>query len=307
MLPMRPLTPDGRRALSKASATRYMPPAKAVRTPPPAPSGNAAVAAPSQRGPRPAPDGGLRGAGGLPGPGRVAQPAAARSSPRTNVATADIVTAVESDVALIIAVLRLANQVAGPRAGAWTRSSPPSSVLSPADRAGARQPRCAHSTSSSAASVWDAAPERFRLHALATQHAADRLAAEVGYEHRDRLTVTSLLHDIGKLVLLHAYPGYPAQVHGDAQTPEERIHQERRELGVDHALVGGVLARRWGLPRAIATAIERHHNRGRRGRGRVRAPRRHARPLRAGRAGLARRRCSGARARSGSARTSCAA
>ena len=58
-------------------------------------------------------------------------------------------------------------------------------------------------------SVWDAAPERFRLHALATQHAADRLASEIGYEHRDRLTVTSLLHDVGKLVLLHAYPGYP--------------------------------------------------------------------------------------------------
>jgi len=28
-------------------------------------------------------------------------------------------------------------------------------------------------------SVWEAAPERFRLHALATQHAADRIAAEV--------------------------------------------------------------------------------------------------------------------------------
>ena len=108
--------------------------------------------------------------------------------------------------------------------------------------------------------MWEAAPERFRLHALATQHAADRIAAEVGFEHRDRLTATSLLHDIGKLVLLHAYPGYPAQVHRGARTPEDRIHQERRELGVDHALVGGVLARRWGLPATIATTIERHHN-----------------------------------------------
>ena len=71
--------------------------------------------------------------------------------------------------------------------------------------------------------------------------------------------VTSLLHDIGKLVLVHAYPGYPRQVHGDARTPEERIQRERRELGVDHALVGGVLARRWGLPKSIASVIERHH------------------------------------------------
>ena len=41
--------------------------------------------------------------------------------------------------------------------------------------------------------------------------------------------------------------------------PEERLHYERRELGVDHALVGGVLARRWNLPNAVASAIERHH------------------------------------------------
>jgi DNA-binding CsgD family transcriptional regulator len=71
--------------------------------------------------------------------------------------------------------------------------------------------------------------------------------------------VTSLLHDIGKLVLIHAYPGYPGLVHGDAATPEERIECERRELGVDHALVGGVLARRWGMPSSVAAVIERHH------------------------------------------------
>ena len=99
-----------------------------------------------------------------------------------------------------------------------------------------------------------------RLHAIATQRAADRLGREIGYESRDRLMVTSLLHDIGKLVLVHAYPGYPEQVHGDAKTPEERLRAERRELGVDHSLVGGVLARRWTLPRSIATVIERHHS-----------------------------------------------
>jgi putative nucleotidyltransferase with HDIG domain len=107
--------------------------------------------------------------------------------------------------------------------------------------------------------TWDAAPERFRLHAVSVQRAADRLAAAAGYSHRDRLLVTALLHDIGKLVLMHAYPGYPKQVHGPARTPEERLHYERRELGVDHALVGGVLVRRWGLPRELARRVERHH------------------------------------------------
>ena len=107
--------------------------------------------------------------------------------------------------------------------------------------------------------LWQGIPERFRLHGVATQRAADRLARELDYEARDRLMVTALLHDIGKLVLVHAYPGYPRQIHGEARTPEDRIQRERRELGVDHALVGGVLARRWGLPSSIASVVERHH------------------------------------------------
>jgi HD-like signal output (HDOD) protein/DNA-binding CsgD family transcriptional regulator len=177
---------------------------------------------------------------------------------KDNVATADVVAAVESDVALITAVLRLANRVQD-AAGKVDTAVSAVELLSP-QTVQAVANRVRTFDFFERASVWDAAPERFRLHALATQHAADRLAAEVGYENRDRLTVTSLLHDVGKLVLLHAYPGYPAQVHKGARTPEERVHSERRELGVDHALVGGVLIRRWGLPASLAGPIERHHN-----------------------------------------------
>jgi putative nucleotidyltransferase with HDIG domain len=177
---------------------------------------------------------------------------------KDHVATADVVAAVESDVALIIAVLRLANRVNDGRAKVDTVVGAVEALSPQTVQAVANRVRTFDFFER--ASVWDAAPERFRLHALATQHAADRLAAEVGYENRDRLTVTSLLHDVGKLVLLHAYPGYPSQVHRGARTPEERIHQERRELGVDHALVGGVLVRRWGLPASVAGPIERHHN-----------------------------------------------
>jgi len=173
-------------------------------------------------------------------------------------ATADMVAAVESDVALIIPVLRLANRAQAGR-GRIDTVVAAVDILS-ANTVQVLATRMRTFDFFERSTVWDGAPERFRLHALATQHAADRVAAEVGFEHRDRLTVTSLLHDIGKLVLVHAYPGYPSQVHRDAKTPEERIHQERRELGVDHALVGGVLARRWGLPGTLATAIERHHN-----------------------------------------------
>jgi putative nucleotidyltransferase with HDIG domain len=170
----------------------------------------------------------------------------------------DMVRAIESDVALVIAVLRLANGFDSPRRGQVDSVVGAVEVLSP---------ESVHQLATNAETFeffergkkWDAAPERFRLHAVAVQRAADRLAASAGYQHRDRLLITALLHDIGKLVLMHAYPGYPKQVHGPARTPEERLHYERRELGVDHALVGGVLARRWNLPKSVASAIERHH------------------------------------------------
>jgi putative nucleotidyltransferase with HDIG domain len=172
--------------------------------------------------------------------------------------SADLISAIESDVALTVTVVRLANRVEGPHQGRVDSAVTGLEVLTP---------RTVHAIATRArtfdfferTAVWQGIPERFRLHAVATQRAADRLAREIGYEDRDRLMVTSLLHDIGKLVLIHAYPGYPGQVHGEARTPEERLQRERRELGVDHALVGGVLARRWGLPRSIASAIERHH------------------------------------------------
>jgi putative nucleotidyltransferase with HDIG domain len=172
--------------------------------------------------------------------------------------TADVVAAVEGDVALAITVLRLANRVES-RGRAGVESIVKAvQVISPHGvRKVASQARTFDFFQRNA--MWKGMPERFRLHAIATQRAADRLAREIGYDARDRLMVTSLLHDIGKLVLVQAYPGYPRQVHGDARTPEERIAAERRELGVDHALVGGVLARRWSLPKSIASVIERHH------------------------------------------------
>jgi len=175
------------------------------------------------------------------------------------VSPGDVVAAVESDVALVISVLRLANQVEGKTRGRVESVVGAVDLLSP-ESVQQLAARARTFDFFERTTVWDAAPERFRLHGVATQRAADRLATEAGYEDRDRLMVTALLHDIGKLVLVHAYPGYPGQVHGQARTPEDRIHRERRELGVDHALVGGVLARRWGLPKSVAAVIERHHS-----------------------------------------------
>lgn len=172
--------------------------------------------------------------------------------------TSDLIAAIEGDLALAISVMRLANQVDDAGRGRVDTTIQAIEVLSPSTvLAIATRARTYDFFERTA--VWQNIPERFRLHGVATQRAAEQIAAAIDYEARDRLMITALLHDLGKLVLVHAYPGYPQQVHGDARTPEERIHRERRELGVDHALVGGVIARRWGMPGVIAQVIESHH------------------------------------------------
>jgi len=173
--------------------------------------------------------------------------------------TGNVVAAVESDCSLVIAVLRMANRLAGRKRGKITTIPDAVEVLTPSG-VEALAARANTFDFFERAPGWDFAPERFRLHAVAVQAAADRVARTIEYPDRDELLVSALLHDVGKLVLIHSYPAYPDQVHGDARTPEARVKRERRELGVDHALVGGVLARRWGLPDRLASAIERHHS-----------------------------------------------
>ena len=171
----------------------------------------------------------------------------------------EVVAAVESDVAMLVTVLRVANRMAGKNKGKVASVPDAVELLTP-DGVEQLASRIRVFDFFERIPGWEFAPEQFRLHAVATQAAADRLARELDYPKRDELLTAALLHDIGKLVLLHAYPAYPAQIHGQAKTPDERVHRERRELGVDHALVGGVLARRWGLPNSLAASIERHHS-----------------------------------------------
>jgi len=175
-----------------------------------------------------------------------------------NVRVGEIVEAVESDVSLAISVLRHANRgglVAGGVAGvpAALDVLKPAGVLALAGTA----PSFDFFESNGG---WELKPERFRVHALATQRAADRIGRIVGWAERDELAVAALLHDVGRLVISRLHPGYKVYFDALSRTPEQRLREEREQLGIDHALVGGVLARRWNLPSRIAVAIERHHS-----------------------------------------------
>ena len=165
---------------------------------------------------------------------------------------------VETDVGLTCAVIRAAGQLQG---GAGRIRSVPDAV----ERLG---PGAVEAVIRSAP-TYDLfngngqlalVPDRFRLHAVFVQRAADRVAETAGVGDRDELALAALLHDIGRPVLAKLHPGYPERFDRRGGTPDDRIAAERRELGIDHALVGGVLTRRWGVHSRISEAVERHHS-----------------------------------------------
>jgi putative nucleotidyltransferase with HDIG domain len=105
--------------------------------------------------------------------------------------------------------------------------------------------------------AWSEAAQHFRVHGVAVRCGAERLIRDGLAKKPDQLRVAALLHDVGKLVVLHAYGHYTTGGEGPAC---DRLLVERRAWGIDHPLVGGVVARRLGLPNPVARLIERHHS-----------------------------------------------
>ncbi len=165
-----------------------------------------------------------------------------------------LVRAIESDVGLTLAILRCAQEL-GDRA-AITNVADAVTVLNSDEIA------TAISSLPRAAFPWhtgfDALLLRCRLHSQAVAHAVERLAQVTRPFDCEDLIAAALLHDIGKLLLARARPDYVAPP-ASRWTPEERARHELRELGVDHATLGGLLLERWGLPERLANTVSRHH------------------------------------------------
>jgi putative nucleotidyltransferase with HDIG domain len=165
-----------------------------------------------------------------------------------------IIAATEGDTGLTIAVLRKAQAVAGRRGIA--------SVSAAVEALSREQIQATISELPQVDFPWRTTPlelllHRSRIHAQAVARAASRIARELGLPESDDLLTAALLHDIGKLVLSRLGAEYSGAA--STATPEDRVLEERRALGVDHASLGGTILRRWGLPGSLAGAVENHH------------------------------------------------
>jgi putative nucleotidyltransferase with HDIG domain len=100
---------------------------------------------------------------------------------------------------------------------------------------------------------------RITPHSIATRAAADLIASRTGASDRDGLRLAAVLHDVGKVALAAASGTYLDRAIDASATPSDRAARERRALGIDHAGLGAIALGRLGVPRRIASAVERHH------------------------------------------------
>ncbi len=99
----------------------------------------------------------------------------------------------------------------------------------------------------------------FWQHSIGTAACAQVLAKALGKDPALAFTA-GLLHDIGKLALdAYFHEDYQLALAHRAAEDSTLMEAERAALGVDHALVGHELARRWKFPAATQLAIRDHH------------------------------------------------
>ncbi len=105
-------------------------------------------------------------------------------------------------------------------------------------------------------------PSSFWRHAIAVGMCAQELSLLNGSRSNvGGALIAGLLHDVGQLWLqCFRADAFAAATAGACEHRISINDAERECFGVDHAVIGGWLARNWMLPESICRAIELHHS-----------------------------------------------
>jgi putative nucleotidyltransferase with HDIG domain len=109
-------------------------------------------------------------------------------------------------------------------------------------------------------SVRVAALRKVWLHSLVTAVIAEE-AARITRSDRDSAYTTGLLHNLGTLGLMSAYPDeYSRMLEVSDDFGFDLLQTERDLFEIDHCAAGAYLAQDWDFPDELAAAIATHHD-----------------------------------------------
>lgn len=98
------------------------------------------------------------------------------------------------------------------------------------------------------------------VHSLNCAVAAKTIASQVADLSPAEAFVGGLLHDLGMIILIDGLPeDFKKIVQLAKKEKVPFVEAERQYWEHTHARIGGVLARKWRLPKAVAEAAEQHH------------------------------------------------
>lgn len=96
-------------------------------------------------------------------------------------------------------------------------------------------------------------------HNLAVALCSESLARQFG-EPADVAFTAGLMHDLGQLVFATSFPEHQARIGAEQKSRDCFLFEaERAVTGMDHAVLGAILAERWRFPAAIREAVAIHH------------------------------------------------
>jgi len=102
--------------------------------------------------------------------------------------------------------------------------------------------------------------EDFWMHSLGSAFIARSICNTKLEINAEDAFVVGLIHDIGKVVLSSYVADGLKEILERVRAGKPFIEAEKEVIGMDHATLGGMIAKRWNFPEEIIDAILYHHN-----------------------------------------------
>lgn len=102
--------------------------------------------------------------------------------------------------------------------------------------------------------------DKFWQHSFEVSRAAYAISRSLSLPEPDEISTAGLLHDVGKIISLSAWPDRFKDLYRTIRFAHHGIlTEEVDKLGIDHAALGGKIVKGWGLPDQTSILITNHH------------------------------------------------